>query len=421
MTGTRDKRLGIVHAYPTRYLLDSLATDGWRVVLIGSGAALANHDCVEACVQVPLWDEAALLDAVQAFHRVRPFDALLPVYEGGVALTAALNERLGLPGLRPVSAHASRNKYLAYQLWSAAGVPAPRTIALPSPLHDWPDVVACLGGRAVIKLVDSMNSQGVTRVTCEEEYLAAVTRLLAMTEQAPDLDSDVDRNRFAYGRGDLKLIAQEFCAGAEVGVDLLVDEHEARVLGVFQKEPAFGPCFAEHMSVWPTDLSCEQEAELGELAVRAVRALGVERGAAHVEIRYGESGPRVLEAGLRPGGAYTVMAVERMHGINVYRALAAQLLDEPLPPLRQPEGAMLYGGVVYPRTGRLEQVHGSDVFERVPGLMDVQILNHPGDRVFALPESAQPHYCYYLLHGDSRASVVAEHQRIQAALALEIS
>lgn len=413
-------RIGILHAYPGRYLVDVLAREGGRVVLIGGGGSLRDHPAVEQVLEVDLGNVAAVRSAIRASHADRPFDALLPVYEGGVPLTAQISEELGLIGVSPASAFASRNKYISQLLWQSAGVPTPKTLPLPAPLLDWPDVVEKLDGRAVIKLVDSMNSQGVALVRDEQEYRRTVERLLAMVSAERRVDASTDRNRFAYGRGDLKLIAQSFCAGAEVGVDVFLDGDRSCVLGIFEKQPSQGPFFAESMSISPTGLGPKVETELGELAVRAARALGARIGAAHVEIRYDERGPQVLEAGLRPGGAYTVMAVERMRGVNVHELLARQFTGREVGELRAAHGALLYGGIVYPRSGVLQDVRGASVFDGLDGLIDVQILNKPGDPVFALPESAQPHFCYYLLEGADRDSVIARHRHIQSAIDLSI-
>ena len=59
--------------------------------------------------------------------------------------------------------------------------------------------------------------------------------------------------------------------------------------------------------------------ELGGLAIKGVKAMGFSEGVAHVEIRYSEDIPKILEAGLRPGGGYTAQLVERLTGNILYR------------------------------------------------------------------------------------------------------
>lgn len=414
--------VGIIHAYPSRYLIDSLVSAGWEPVLIGpSNDPFRRTLSEDSLIDVSLGDTDEIIAAVSTAHRRRPFAALLSVYEGASVLNARLSEVLELRGVPLAAALASRNKYLSNQIWRGAGVPAPRTIPLVDLENGYRAIEQVLGYPVVLKLADSMNSQGVVKVADRREYGEAIERLLSLLDRPRDFDPQVDRNRWVYGQSDIKIIAQEFCSGAEVGVDVLVNGRESIVLGMFEKASTAGPYFAESMSVWPTSLGEVLERQLGEIAARALRALAITSGVGHVEIRYSEDGPRVLEAGLRPGGAYTVRAVEQLTGVNTYQQLASLTADLTVKAPRHPRGAALYGGVVYPRTGTLRAVSGVDVFTDLPGLLDLQILNQPGDAVCALPESAQPHFCYYLLHGPSRDAVVDIHRRIQSCVHVDVA
>ncbi|MGP0172646.1 ATP-grasp domain-containing protein [Pseudomonas sp. NCHU5208] len=417
-------RVGIIHAYPSRYLIECLAEQGHRIVLIGNAAPeLAEHPAVEALLVVPLWSAEALRQAVVEYHNIRPFAALLPVNEGTVVTTAQLCEALGLRGLPPVAALASRNKYLSALLWESQGIAVPKTVAIGDPRLAWPVIEQQLGGRAVLKLVDSMNSQGVIAVTSEAQCCSAVEQLLDMVEQAVDVDAALDRNRFAYGHSSLKLIAQSFCEGAEVSVDVfLLPDGDDQVLAVLEKAPAPGPYFAESASVWPTSLGEAAEQELGCLAIAAARALGLREGPAHVEIRYADGRPCVLEAGLRPGGGYTVQTVEMLTGHNVYAMQARLSLGQPVLREARPEhGAALFGGVVIERSGTLQRVDGLEVFEGLSALKHLVVLCQPSDQVQAMPRSAQPHYCYYLLGGERREELLDIHRQIQANVRLHIN
>ncbi len=412
-------RLGVIHAYPSAWLIQALKLDGWQVVLVGDFARRDVLQGVDDVIQVSLTDDEQVISAVTAYHAAKPFDAILPVYEGATVLTATISERLGLPCYKAAAAHASRNKFLAATLWTLQGVPTPKTYPLLEVDQAWPVVQAHFGGDAVLKLCDSMNSQGVVRLRTEEDCRRHLATLQGMLT-SESADASVDRNRFAYGRSPVPFILQEYCEGPEVGIDLVIDDDESHILGVFEKALNGGPCFAETLSVWPTSLGAEAESVLGQLAIDAVRALGVTTTIAHVEIRLTPQGPRVLEAGLRPGGAYTVMASEQLTGINAYRWLAASLTGEPKPRSGSTLTAMLYGGIPYASSGRLVGVDGMEIFKRIPGLIDLQILNKPGDVVHALPRSAQPHLCYYLISGADRDSVMHLHEEIQASVRIQI-
>jgi len=415
-------RIGIIHAYPSAYLIETLKATGCHIVLFVASPLNFDASDLEAVVEVPLHQPEKVIQTVVNYHREKPFDVLLPVYEGATALTAHAVERLGLPGVKLSGAAASRNKYLAYQKWFSKGIPVPLTIAIQDPTQGWKEIENHIGYPAIIKLADSMNSQGVIKVTSKEDYLKEVENLLKMLNRPINLDLQTDRNRLAYGTSPIKIIAQEYCPGTEVAVDCIVTNGKSQILGIFEKAQATGPYFAEKMSISPTSLNRGEVEQISQIAADAVLALTADKSSAgHVEIRFTKEGPKVLEAGLRPGGAYTVAAVEYLTGINPYIELLKVLLGNDISVVHSNEKAILYGGIVIPKSGVLTNIQGLDIFESISELLDVKILNQPGERVYCLPESAQPHFAYYLIGGASREEVLDKHHLIQASIHLEIA
>jgi biotin carboxylase len=418
-------RIGIIHAYPNSYLIKSLQKLNYLLVLFVPQKPTFDYgaiESVEAVVEVPFYEPSAVVEQIIAYHQKRPFDALLPVYEGATIMTAQAAVALELQGVTVEAAQESRNKYLAYQQWFEQGIPVPLTIPLSEIQSGWQMIESHIGYPAIIKLTDSMNSQGVIKVTSHDSYQEAVNRLLKMLSRPVDVDLQTDRNRLAYGTSEVQIIAQEYCSGIEVGVDCLVTQGNCQILGIFEKAPATGPYFAESMSISPASLSPEQIESVSKIATDAALTLISDRSsAAHVEIRLTEQGFKVLEAGLRPGGAYTVAAIEYLTGINLYRELVQVLLEKERSHILLQEKAALYGGIIITHNGTLKKIQGLEIFEQISELLDVQILNKPGDRVYALPESAQPHFAYYLIGGESREEVLEKHHLIQESIHLEIS
>lgn len=419
----RQHRIGVIHAYPNAFLVDSLHNAGFSVVIIGNGGELASHPGVEGCVEVSLWDPQEVRQAVLEWHASQPLDALIPVNEGTVVLTAQLSNELGLKALPVAAAVSSRNKLMSFLLWEAIGVATPATIPVQSAESVWRHISKYWSGRAVIKLVDSMNSQGVVAVASLDECREAVCRLTAMTKQSVEVDLKVDRNRFAYGRSSLGLIAQSYCDGIEVSAEVfLMPDGADQVLAVLEKIPAEGRYFAETASVYPANLTTAQIREVEQLALHAARGLGLKFGPAHVEIRYEQGVAKVLEAGLRPGGGYTVPLVSQLLGVNIFTCLAKIAVGLPVR-WNKPSSnkAVLFGGIPYRETGTLTAVEGLEVFDDCPWLDQLVILNKAGDFVKAMPESAQPHYCYYLVSGSSRENVLSQHHAFTESVKLHIS
>lgn len=414
-------RVLVLHAYPSGGLLNAIACLGVRVVLAAPPefSSLAGHVAVDRFIEVSLDDPATLRASIMDSVRGLAIDGVPLLNEGTLIECVAIAEALGLPTLNPATAAASRNKLVSYLLWSGAGVRTPRTVPLSTFTDDVGLVERELGFPAVLKITDAMNSQGVVKVDTPQEFAAAKADLQAYCMGGAGLGPD--RNRFAYGRSPTLLIAQAFCDGPEVSVECVLRGNGVQVVGVFEKAGSSGPHFPETKSVSPCSLAPGDVAAAIAEATAALRALGVERGVAHVEVRFHRGLPHVLEAGLRPGGAYTAQAVELLSGFNLIGAAVMASCDRELPRPGPCDGAALFGGVLFPATGTLRAVRGREVFDSIDGLIDLQVLAREGDAVVAPPCSAQPHYCYYLIRGADREEVEARHQRIQEELRLVVA
>jgi len=415
------QRIAIIHSYPSNYLFDVFGKKGYKVVYFGPKSDVIELLKIESAIEVPLHDFELSLEIIQNYHEKHPIDIILPIYEGATILTAQIAHALSLKGTTVEAAKASRNKYIAYQKWSKQGVPVPKTVPILDEVSGWEEIKKHIGLPAVIKLTDSMNSQGVIKVDDRNSYSLALKQLNTLLARPLDYSTALDRNRIAYGKSEVGFMAQSFCEGVEVGVDLMTAKGKTLVTGIYEKAPSAGPYFIETMSVSPTSLGKKVEHELAEIASQAVAAIGHKLGVAHVEIRYANDGPKVLEAGLRPGGAYTVMAIEYLMGINTYTALAEILSGGELPEPRPNGRAALYGGIVYHKSGYIKSVSGLEFLTGLPGLLDVIYLNKVGDYVVTAPEAAQPHFAYYLLQDSSRENVLRSHAYIQEKVKLNIA
>lgn len=414
-------RILIFHSYPDEYMIRSIVQGGHELVVACPAGVNFESDLAETVLNVDYSAFKHVMQSIKAYHERNPIDMLLPVYEGTTYLSARVADELQLPFYSSAAAACSRNKLLSYLLWEQHGVPVPKTIPIVEHSSAAIIIKKELGYPCVLKLSDSMNSQGVIRVNSECELSDSLDYVMNLLSQSNSASIKLNRNRFAYGSSSVKIIAQEFCEGTETGVDVAMIAGRGVGLGCFEKAKTNNNYFAETMSVWPTSLGKDVEKIHTEVAIKALNAIGVESGLGHVEIVETANGPKVLEAGLRPGGAYTVRAIEKLSGINEYQLLTDIYSNQNCYVENHSKGASLYGGVIYQSSGVLTGVEGEDILDTMPGIVDYKILHKIDDKVYSLPNSAQPHYCYYLIEGDSREEVINRHQKIQETIRLDVS
>ena len=117
----------------------------------------------------------------------------------------------------------------------------------------------------------------------------------------------------------------------EVSVEVLCHEDRRQTLAVTEKFLSEPPMFAEvgHL------VACHRtnDTALTALAEKACEALGIDRGIAHVEVKFDSKGaPWLIEAAARPGGDGIMDQVERAYGYNPYTLhVASWLRDRPVP------------------------------------------------------------------------------------------
>src|SRR5947199_4517997 len=99
------------------------------------------------------------------------------------------------------------------------------------------------------------------------------------------------------------LLVEEFVPGPEVAVEGLVTHGALTVLAIFDKpDPLEGPFFEETIYVTPSALSAAAQRRIRESVHAAARAMGLEHGPIHAELRLGGPTPVVLEIAPRSIG-----------------------------------------------------------------------------------------------------------------------
>ena len=410
----------IVHPSPDPGLLASLRAECGQVLVLSPSARRRAHTERQEAI-TRYWypvgiDPETLARRVQAQHDV---DAVVPTWEGTVETTAAISQALGLPGNPPAAVCASRDKTVALDCWRRERVPHPRS-ALFEAANDGKEAIESeFEYPFIVKIPRSTNSQSVTLVRSRADLARGLTTIQQLYHSAA-----TNRLSSLYSADAAKqpVLVQEYVEGLELNIDLVYDVNDHRVLGVFEKYPMSGPAFAEVQSVYPVALSSRQLSDAIAVAVAAVRALGVNTGAAHVELRIASEGPVVIEAALRGGGFLTPDAVGRLTGLDpraaLFRLLATRVLPDldPLPPHR----ACLYGAVNVATAGRVIRIIGADQAARTPGTVLLEVLKKPGDQLVPLPAGTDYHVARFLLDGSTRNEVETAARRIRESVVVEL-
>lgn len=285
--------------------------------------------------------------------------AVLAGAEAGVELADRLAERLGLPGNGTALSLARRDKYAMQRVVADAGIRSlaslrtdslEELLAFAEGLGSWP---------VVLKPLRSAATEGVRFCRSPEELARAFHDLRGTVTMFGDLNAQV--------------LAQECVQGLEYAVNTVSGDgrHLLSDLWTYHKIPLPGeaPIYDRTRLVLRQDEAAEA---VVAYARRVLDALGVRFGPAHVEVMLTDSGPVLIECGLRPmGGSFPQDLLRESLG----RTQIEWSLDSCLDPAGfaegaarpyQPRLAVTMKTLISTRTGELAAAPGVTLLSRLP-------------------------------------------------------
>jgi biotin carboxylase len=305
-------------------------------------------------------------------------DGVVAVDTPMLALAATVAARTGLPHNPVEAVMAATDKAAQRSRWAAAGVCQPAFQIVPAGA-DGALAGAAAGARfpCVVKAVSLSGSQGVLRADDEAGVIAAAARIRSVLHRA---------GRPAHE----PLLIEEYIPGLEVSVDGLLTNGSLAVTAVFDKpDTPAGPTFEETLLVTPSRLPEQVLAATLTTAERAARALGLQHGPIHAELRIdtrqGRQAPAMLELAARSIGGLCARALHFPGGVSLEELVLANALGHRPPPphLGRPSGVLMLHAE---RAGTLRAVDGKAEAAAIPGITGLTITVPVGQRVHPLPE-----------------------------------
>ncbi len=352
-------------------------------------AALPDH-----LLTLPFDDPTAAAALMEEYARTRPIAAVVPVDDATTVVGAAIGKALGLRANAPAAVRATRDKQAMRETLARAGVPQPRFVV--ASVADDPRLAAArVRYPCVLKPLVLSASRGVVRADSEAEFVRAWQRISAILAE-PDVQ--------ALGAGTGKILIEDFVPGIEVALEGMLTDGGLTVLAIFDKpDPLDGPFFEETIYVTPSRLPKAVQKAIGDCAARAASALGLSDGPVHVELRTNEAGPWLIELAARSIGGLCSRTLSFGTGMSLEEIILRHALGWPIASLELDRAAAGVMMIPIPCGGILERVDGIEAALAVPGIEDVNISMHVGQRIVPLPEGSA-----YLGFIFSRAGTPAE-------------
>jgi len=274
---------------------------------------------------------------------------------------AAACSALGLPGISPETAVKATDKAEMIKVFEEKGVEHPWFYVINTP-EDFMAIKKKLTFPCIIKPTDNAGSRGVVLVNDESEMEKA----------------------YSYSREQSRggaVICEEFLRGSEVSVEIIAFNGVINVLQVTDKITTGAPHFVEMGHTQPSRLGKANVDAISDLACRAVKAVGIENGPAHVEIMLTEDGPKMIELGARMGGdCITTHLVPLSTGIDMIKATieTACGTNPDITAKFNKGSAIRYFDVP---SGVIKSIEGVEEAEKIEGVKEISFVKNIGDSV----------------------------------------
>ena len=194
--------------------------------------------------------------------------------------------------------------------------------------------------------------------------------------------------------------------GCEVSVEIIVKGGLVHVLAVTDKITTGAPHFVEMGHTQPSSLPADKVEEIKDLACRAVKAVGIKDGPAHVEIMLTEGGAKMVEFGARMGGdCITTHLVPLSTGVDMIEAtIRIACGEEADVDIRHSRGAAIR--YIKAKSGVIKEIVGVDKAGAIPGVCEISFTKGVGDTVGKIGRSTD-RVGFVIASGSDRESAVS--------------
>lgn len=290
---------------------------------------------------------------------------VVAVNDFGVRTAAAIAKELGLVGISPKVAEYATNKAWMRKKWEEASVPSVRFRVVNTIDEAYCAVEELKAWPLVLKPADSRGggSRGVSVINNKDQL----------------------QNAFKFAQSfyeDKSVIIEEFIEGVEHSLETITYEERTYVLAVSDKVKTPLPYRVDKTVIYPTIFGRSDLQRIHDVGKAAVRALGINVGAAHVEMCTTKDGPKLFEIGARCGGGGTPdPIIPFLTGIEMSKEVVRIAIGErPMRLIPSYSKGCVYRFIT-PEPGFIKNIRGIEKVRSFRNILDCKLMVREGDEI----------------------------------------
>jgi biotin carboxylase len=299
-------------------------------------------------------------------RKIRRIDGVICVAADAPLTTAAVCERLGLPGISRASAELACDKLAMKCRFAEAGVPIPWFCEVDTP-QALQRIAVERGRDLVIKPADSRGSRGVQRISQVEDLTKAF--LFARSHSPSE-----------------RVMVEQYLDGPQISTESIVVGGRCTTPGFSDRNyeylERYAPFFIENGGDLPSRLTAELQAKVKDVVARAAAALGITNGTVKGDIVVHQGKAYVIELAARlSGGFFCTREIPLNTGVDFVGQAIKLALGEPVDPadLEPKYQRPVIQRYAFPPAGRVVSISGAEEASRVAGIADIIVTAKPGD------------------------------------------
>lgn len=283
---------------------------------------------------------------------------------------AAVSQEMGLVGISKDTALKATNKAFMRDALKKNKVPIPLYFRIREKTTFIKAIknIRELGYRCIVKPTDNSGSRGVDLIS-----------------DTSNLDK-VYEYTMANSRSR-EIIVEEYMEGPEVSVETIALEGKIHIIQITDKLTTGAPYFVEMGHSQPSLLDEETKRKIVKVAIAANKAIGIENGPSHTEIKVTQDGPKIVELGARLGGdCITSHLVPLSTGVDMVESCIRIALGEKpdLKPKWNKGAAIRY---LNPMQGVVKKISGVAATEAMEDIVQVVIVHGVGEHICDIQSS----------------------------------
>lgn len=337
---------------------------GYEIILVdydenAVGFPLANVKLVVSTLDMEEVYKQALI--------YKPDVVITSTSDGPVRTAAYVNEKLGKkPDLSYEDSLCATIKSDMRNRLKENHVPIPAYYTADD-FKSFQEAAEALDGCCIVKPSDNAGSRGVV-----------------LLEEKQKREEEELRRIYEYSKKNSRngtVMIEEFMSGPEVSVEAVTIDGETEIIAITDKYITPPPYFVELAHSEPSRLSEEIQGQIRDIALQAIKAIRLQNGPSHTEVKITEEGPKIVEIAARLGGDFiTSRLVPLSTGVDLVGA-SVQLAAGKKPELKRKWQKAAAIHFIHGEQGKIQCLEETEEMSRLDGIEEVAIYKKPGDVV----------------------------------------